>query len=299
MALDSVDFASFKKIITCGGRQYDEFSNFYGYSIWAEEDYWPSVEHYYQALKFPGAARADFREVIRNASSPMESWQIGNSRKSLMRKDWEEVKVNMMYQANFLKFSQSEHCRVLITESEGPICCDGGLFWKTWNEVILERIREELRDLDKRNVGELEKRVAMMEAYRSAAVSGDERAVDIVTRYAAKRELPPDSSDVDPVTVSGAVAGRSIVMSPDLLAPEINGSPHWISDEGWHLYLGKKNGRCAWVLDQECSATEASGYAFLEVSADDVGLGPCGSQQWQLFNDALRRHVVAELVVST
>lgn len=295
---DSVDLSGFKKKITCGGRQYDEFSNFHASMIWADEDWWPTAEHYYQALKFPGAAASELREAIRNTSSPMESWQLGNSNKSLLRKDWEEVKVNMMYQSNYLKFSQSEHLRTLIIGSNGPIVCDGGLFWKTWNEIILERIREELKGADDRKQAELDTCVALMKAYVSAASSGDPRAVEAVTRWAAKRQLPPESAEMGSVTLSGAVQGQVIILHPDLLQPEVNGHPHMISQDGdWHFYLGKKRDRLAWVLDEYCAESECTGHAFIEMQSSEIKM-PCGSQQWQLWNDSVNRHVSTELVLS-
>eukprot|EP00408_Alexandrium_pacificum_P026409 CAMPEP_0171189502 /NCGR_PEP_ID=MMETSP0790-20130122/18379_1 /TAXON_ID=2925 /ORGANISM="Alexandrium catenella, Strain OF101" /LENGTH=301 /DNA_ID=CAMNT_0011654615 /DNA_START=64 /DNA_END=969 /DNA_ORIENTATION=+ len=298
-ACNSVDLSSFKKCVTCGGRRYDEFSNFHACQIWAEEfeSFWPSAEHYYQACKFPGASGADVREALRNTSSPMESWKLGNSHKALLRGDWEEVKLVMMYKANFLKFSQSEGLRRLLVDSEGPICCDGGLFWKTWNEVLLERVREELREGHDQTPADLELRIQLMQAYRSAVAAGDQRAADAVTQHAAKRQLPPEQS-TGPVTVSGLVDGEAaMVFSADVLVPEINGQPHWISSEGWHLYLGVKSARCSWVLDEFCAQNEASGTAFMAVDGGDRS-PPYGTQRWQVWDHSSSRHAPRELTVS-
>merc|ERR1719359_250341 len=103
-----------------------------------------------------------------------------------MRPDWEECKVDAMYQANLAKFSQHKDLLVLLVGTRGPITARGGLFWKTWNEVLLERIREELREPGNRDAAALEARVQMMAAYEAAARAGDRRRVEAVTRAAAR-----------------------------------------------------------------------------------------------------------------
>jgi len=294
---DSVDFSNFKKVITCAGRQYDEFSNFYATRLWAEGSYWPTVEHYYQALKFPGSKAADLRETIRNAASPMDSWKLGNDAgKMHLRLDWEEKKVDFMYTANFLKFSQSDSMRLLLTGCKGPILCDGGIFWKTWNEIILERIREELRPDSDSDRDALALRVAFMDKYRSAAASGDGRAVDAVTHWAVTREAPPDREAVPEVTISGLRApGEVTTFCEDPLKPEVNSCPHWVSEDGWHFFLGVKNERQAWVVDEDLSAREATGFAYREATGNlDV---PLGTQVWNVFSEEASRHTNVELTV--
>lgn len=299
MAFDSgsVDMSGFKKNTYCGGRQYDEFSNFFASSIWAEEDYWPTAEHYYQALKFPGEANAQVREELRSAASPMECWKLGNTHRSALRQDWEVVKLDMMYLANFLKFSQNSHLKDLLVNSAGPIRCDGGLFWATWNAVILERVRESLRGDDQKNSALLE---ALFDSYREAAQSDDQRSLEAVTLWASKRQLPPKKSDISAVTLSGtagAAFGEAETFTVDLLQPEINGQPHWVSSKGWHLYLGKKQGKVSWVVDEVLCASEATGYAFKEAALGDLAL-PCGAHVWQCWDECSSRHAAIDFVVT-
>merc|ERR1712129_326946 len=101
-----------------------------------------------------------------------------------------------------------------------------------------------------------------------------------------------------PVTVSG-LRGADITFNIDPVAPEVNGQPHWVSqDDTLHLYLGMRRGRCAWVIDEVCAPKEATGEAFRDVSVDD-GVGvecPQGAQQWQVFDGS--RHAKKELVVN-
>jgi ribA/ribD-fused uncharacterized protein len=292
----SVDLSDFKKKTICGGRQYDEFSNFYSCQILVEEGYWPTSEHYYQALKFPGPANAQLREELRNTASPMECWKLGNSHSSALRQDWEVVKLDMMYIANLAKFSHSEHLKRLLLDCHGPIVCDGGLFWATWNAVILERIREELRDDSQKDHELLRTRVALMESYSKTASVGDQRSLQSVTVFASKRQLAP-KAEVAPVTVCGleTEASTEEVLNLDLIRPEINGQPHWVSNAGWHLYLGKKRGQFAWVLDECCMETEATGHAYRPV-LEDLAL-PYGAQVWQYWDESSNRHVAKQLVI--
>merc|ERR1712187_85307 len=133
-------------------------------------------------------------------------------------------------------------------------------------------------------------RVALLQAYRAAASAGDQRSLEAATVFASKRRLPP-KVDVASVVVSGLqpAVSKEEVFSLDLIQPEINGRPHWISNAGWHLYLGRKSGRVSWVLDECCSENEATGHAFRE-AGEHLEL-PCGVQVWQCWDEFENRHM--------
>ncbi len=61
---------------------------------------WPSVEHYYQAMKF---ADADYREQIRSARHPADATKLGKSKKHGRRKDWDKVKETYMTRGTYIK----------------------------------------------------------------------------------------------------------------------------------------------------------------------------------------------------
>lgn len=61
---------------------------------------WPSVEHYYQAMKYGEAAYA---EKIRNAPRPEDAAKLGKSRWHKKRKDWDAVKVTVMTRGTYIK----------------------------------------------------------------------------------------------------------------------------------------------------------------------------------------------------
>lgn len=280
----------------CDGTSHQELDNFYQCGFTADGVRWQSSEQCYQAAKFPDDPAQ--RERIRQGGPGMESWKLGNADaiQARLRPDWEEVKVDEMYRANLAKFSQNPHLRQLLAGSSGPITAQGGLFWKTWNEILLERIREELRGFEQQDVLVMRRRVELMAAYREAVKAGDQRRVEAVTRRAARREKPPTlSEDADAFVVEGHDASRQAWLGRgpfrvDLLVPEANGQPHYVNAGGGHLYLGAKGGRRAWCLDEVFSPKEACGQAFLELPESGDGQLPAGERTWQYFDEAQGRH---------
>ena len=61
---------------------------------------WPSVEHYYQAMKFDDP---DYREQIRHAAHPAEAAKLGKSKKHQKRKNWHKNSVTYMTRGTYIK----------------------------------------------------------------------------------------------------------------------------------------------------------------------------------------------------
>lgn len=61
---------------------------------------WPSVEHYFQAMKFEDA---QYREVIRAADHPRKARRLGRSRRKKLRPDWKVVRKVIMTRAIYTK----------------------------------------------------------------------------------------------------------------------------------------------------------------------------------------------------
>ena len=76
-------------------------SSYSPHGFYANELYWATVEHYYQAQKF---FNREIQEHIRLAPTPKEASTIGRDRNLPLRSDWEEVKEKVMYDAVLLKF---------------------------------------------------------------------------------------------------------------------------------------------------------------------------------------------------
>ncbi len=82
-------------------------------------NHWPSVEHYYQAMKF---GDADYREQIRQAAHPADAAKLGKSKKHDRRKDWDKVKVTFMTRATYIKCrTHPEVAAALLASDEKPI----------------------------------------------------------------------------------------------------------------------------------------------------------------------------------
>jgi ribA/ribD-fused uncharacterized protein len=74
-------------------------------SIDAGQQTWPTVEHYYQAMKFP--LDAAWQEEIRRAATPVKAKQLGGSPGHPTRGDWEKIKEQVIKSALLAKFRQN------------------------------------------------------------------------------------------------------------------------------------------------------------------------------------------------
>jgi N-glycosidase YbiA len=132
---------------------YGEFSNFASFPVEIDGKCWPTTEHYFQAQKFCGTNR---EEAIRLAASPSIAAKMGRSRGLPLRRDWEQVKDEIMYRAVIAKFTQHAKLRDLLLatrEAEiiehtrnDPYWGDGGDgHGRNQLGKTLMRVREELR----------------------------------------------------------------------------------------------------------------------------------------------------------
>ncbi|KAJ7976617.1 Riboflavin biosynthesis protein PYRR chloroplastic [Quillaja saponaria] len=123
---------------------YGAFSNFSPHPIQVSDengDYatWLSVEHYYQAQKFVGVndpMARDCVESIKSAKSPEEAARIGRSMQrqqpDLVRSDWENIKIDVMYRALKCKFSIYPHLNSMLLSTAGSVLVEASphdLFW--------------------------------------------------------------------------------------------------------------------------------------------------------------------------
>lgn len=73
--------------------EYGCFSNFSPHCFEWDGQIWNTSEHYCQAQKFVGT---DYAEQIRLLVSPMEATKMGRDRNLPLRKDWEDIKDEVM-----------------------------------------------------------------------------------------------------------------------------------------------------------------------------------------------------------
>jgi len=134
-------------------KDYFEFSNFYPAIIKVDNRYWPTSEHYFQAMKFRDPA---IQQRIAACATPGEAAKMGRDRSLPLRNNWEDVKEGFMKTALLAKFSQHDDLQMLLLNTKdaclieaSPI--DGYWGWgedkKGKNRLghLLMQVREELR----------------------------------------------------------------------------------------------------------------------------------------------------------
>ena len=70
------------------------------FSFELEGKVWPSVEHYFQGMKFTDDAR---QEQVRQAASPQQARRLGRKRHNSFRKDWKKVRQTIMTRAVYTR----------------------------------------------------------------------------------------------------------------------------------------------------------------------------------------------------
>jgi len=132
-------------------KEYSFLSNFYSSPIWDDGIVYPTVEHYFQAMK---TLDPNQRRTISMAATPGIAKRMG--RKVQLRKDWEQVKEHYMLFALRQKFlDPTLKERLLATGDtyleEGNTWHD--TYWGVCNGVgenrlgyLLMQVREERND---------------------------------------------------------------------------------------------------------------------------------------------------------
>ena len=111
--------------------RYFEMSNYYPQGFEDEEGYCPTVEHYFQAAKFPGSEHKQYRERIRTSGSPKQAKALGQTRKISIRSDWESVKENVMLYALRNKFANKK-LKALLLSTNNRQLIENSPFDKYW-----------------------------------------------------------------------------------------------------------------------------------------------------------------------
>ena len=137
-----------------------ELSNFYPSGFTDDVGlYWPTVEHYFQAMKFSGDANKEYRERIRSAHSPKQAKQLGQSRNYPLRQDWEEAKESIMLNALRKKFANPKMRSVLLSTKQRHLY-ENSPYDKYWGigkdhkgknrlGALLMQVRQELQQAGK------------------------------------------------------------------------------------------------------------------------------------------------------
>jgi len=91
--------------------KYYQLSNFAGFGFELDGNYWKTMEHYFQAMKFTGTAQF---EKIRDCGSPKQAKDLGQTRAVSIRSDWDSVKEEIMLVGLRQKFHSAKLKELLI-----------------------------------------------------------------------------------------------------------------------------------------------------------------------------------------
>ncbi|NHZ34232.1 NADAR family protein [Massilia rubra] len=135
--------------------RYAALSNFAGSAFSLDGHAWRTMEHYFQAMKFEGSAQF---ERILGCGSPKQAKDLGQSRATPIRRDWDEVKESIMLRGLRQKFQDPELRALLLGTGKKRLIEDSPYdsYWgigpngKGKNRLgeLLMQLREELSPRD-------------------------------------------------------------------------------------------------------------------------------------------------------
>jgi ribA/ribD-fused uncharacterized protein len=121
---------------------YREFSNFWQSSFELDDQKWPTSEHYYQAQKFIDFP--EYMEQIRSALTPSIAKKKGSikpwskeeqsklQRPVTLRKDWEQVKDEVMIKVLKAKFTQNSKLKAILLSTDNAILIENSMTDDYW-----------------------------------------------------------------------------------------------------------------------------------------------------------------------
>lgn len=142
--LDNIYFYSTKP-------EFKELSNFYPASFTLDGKDWPTVEHYFQAMKFPN--NPEYQEKIRKTANPASAKKLGLSKEVPIRENWDTYRLEVMRKAIEAKFTQNEELKELLLSTGNRKLMEASptdIFWgigkSKKGQNMLGKMLMELRD---------------------------------------------------------------------------------------------------------------------------------------------------------
>jgi N-glycosidase YbiA len=133
-------------------KPYGCFSNFSKHHVEIDDRVWPTSEHYFQAAKFTDLSD---RDAIHAAATPFMAAQLGRDRKRSFRKDWDDVRDEVMLRVLRAKFTQNVVPRNILASTNGAELIEHTTNDRYWGDggdgsgtnrlgQLLEQVRSEL-----------------------------------------------------------------------------------------------------------------------------------------------------------
>jgi hypothetical protein len=132
----------------------DPLSSWSGHGFELDGARWPTVEHYFQAMRFEDP---DLREAVRTAAHPRDAEKLAKKSRRRTRRDWKRVRTTVMTRAFYLKCrTHPEAAEALLATGERPILetSQYDYFWGCGRDLrgenaygqVLMAVRERLRE---------------------------------------------------------------------------------------------------------------------------------------------------------
>lgn len=111
--------------------QYGAFSNFYRAPFMLDSREWPTIEHYFQAMKTDNVQK---QEEVRAAKTPGEAKRMG--RKLELRSNWDQIRYDIMRVAVLHKFVAHKAIRDLLLSTGEAEIYEDSPFDKIWGTGV-------------------------------------------------------------------------------------------------------------------------------------------------------------------
>lgn len=136
-------------------REFFVFDNFSSFKVCVEGVVYSTVEHAYQTLKFVETAPEIAKEIY-DSYSAHEAQKIAYANRDKQRKDWDEIKLDVMEKLVRLKLEQNAYVQKKLLQTGDLLICEDSpkdSFWGIGperngrNELgkIWMKLRDELR----------------------------------------------------------------------------------------------------------------------------------------------------------
>ncbi len=149
-------FKSVDEDVICIARNNSEngLSSFALFDFELEGKSWPSVEHYFQAMKF---AEGEYQESIRAAVTGKKAQKLGRTRFKKIRKDWSQIRETIMTRGVYTKCRTHDDLAVQLLATGDNTLVDNSqydYFWGCGRDrrgnnaygKVLMNVRDKLRE---------------------------------------------------------------------------------------------------------------------------------------------------------
>lgn len=131
-----------------------ELGTFSKHAFELEDKTWPSVEHYFQAMKFEDQ---NYQEKIRQAEHPKRARSLGRRRFKRLKKDWKKVKATFMTRAVYTKCRTYPHIAEALLNTDDKKLIENSQYDYYWGcgrdrrgtnmyGQVLMNVRDRLRE---------------------------------------------------------------------------------------------------------------------------------------------------------